>query len=78
MIVNKKTHQQKRADFRSALNSGKLLEFPGAYNPMVAKMVEQYGFDGVYCSGAVMANSLGLPDIWIDFNFRSYSILQAI
>jgi len=63
MIVNKKTHQQKRADFRSALNSGKLLEFPGAYNPMVAKMVEQYGFDGVYCSGAVMANSLGLPDI---------------
>jgi len=63
MIVNKKTHQQKRADFRSALNSGKLLEFPGAYNPMVAKMVEHYGFDGVYCSGAVMANSLGLPDI---------------
>ena len=63
MIINKKTHQQKRADFRSALNSGKLLEFPGAFNPMVAMIVEQYGFDGVYCSGAVMANSLGLPDI---------------
>lgn len=63
MIVNKKTPQQKRADFRAALNSGKLLEFPGAYNPMVAMMVEQYGYDGVYCSGAVMANSLGLPDI---------------
>jgi|TARA_B110000240_G_C13507609_1_gene457217 methylisocitrate lyase len=63
MIINKKTHQQKRIDFRVALNSGKLLEFPGAYNPMVAMMVEQYGYDGVYCSGAVMANSLGLPDI---------------
>lgn len=63
MIIDKKTPQQKRADFRSALSSGKLLEFPGAYNPMVAMMVEQYGYDGVYCSGAVMANSLGLPDI---------------
>ncbi len=63
MIIDKKTPQQKRADFRAALSSGKLLEFPGAYNPMVAMMVEQYGYDGVYCSGAVMANSLGLPDI---------------
>jgi len=63
MIIDKKTPQQKRADFRVALSSGKLLEFPGAYNPMVAMMVEQYGYDGVYCSGAVMANSLGLPDI---------------
>ena len=63
MIIDKKTPQQKRADFKAALNSGKLLEFPGAYNPMVAMMVEQYGYDGVYCSGAVMANSLGLPDI---------------
>ena len=63
MIIDKKTPQQKRADFRAALSSGKLLEFPGAYNPMVAMMVEQYGYNGVYCSGAVMANSLGLPDI---------------
>jgi methylisocitrate lyase len=63
MIIDKKTPQQKRADFRAAISSGKLLEFPGAYNPMVAMMVEQYGYDGVYCSGAVMANSLGLPDI---------------
>tara|TARA_Y100000746_G_scaffold99667_1_gene84892 strand:- start:1623 stop:2528 length:906 start_codon:yes stop_codon:yes gene_type:complete len=63
MIINNKTHQEKRADFRSALNTGKLLEFPGAFNPMVAMIIEQYNFDGVYCSGAVMANSLGLPDI---------------
>ena len=63
MIINNKTHQEKRADFRSALNTGKLLEFPGAFNPMVAMIIEQYNFDGVYCSGAVMANSMGLPDI---------------
>ena len=30
---------------------------------MVAMLIEQSGFDGVYVSGAVMANSMGLPDI---------------
>lgn len=63
MIVNEKTPSQKRADFRKELKSGKLLQFPGAYNPMVAMLIEQTGFEGVYVSGAVMANSLGLPDI---------------
>jgi methylisocitrate lyase len=63
MIISNTTPEQKRAAFRSALNSGKLQQFPGAYNPMVAMLIEQTGFDGVYVSGAVMANSLGLPDI---------------
>ena len=63
MIISDKTAQEKRKDFRAALNSGKLLQFPGAYNPMVGMLIEQKGFDGVYVSGAVMANSLGLPDI---------------
>lgn len=63
MIVNEKSPSQKRADFRKELKSGKLLQFPGAYNPMVAMLIEQTGFEGVYVSGAVMANSLGLPDI---------------
>lgn len=52
-----------RSNFRTALKSGKTLQFPGAFNAMVALLIEQYGFDGVYCSGAVAANSLGLPDI---------------
>ncbi|MFT6814474.1 MAG: methylisocitrate lyase [Sphingobacteriales bacterium] len=63
MIISSQTPEAKRRSFREALNSGKLLQFPGAYNPMVAMLVEQHGFDGVYVSGAVMANSLGLPDI---------------
>lgn len=63
MIISDKSPQDKRADFRKALNSGRLLQFPGAYNPMVAMLIQQIGFDGVYVSGAVMANSLGLPDI---------------
>src|SRR5690606_779259 len=44
-------------------NSGELLRFPGAYAPVIAMMIEQLGFDGVYISGAVLANDLGLPDI---------------
>jgi len=63
MIISDKSPEQKRADFRKALESGKLLQFPGAYNPMVAMLIQQTGFHGVYVSGAVMANSIGLPDI---------------
>lgn len=63
MIINDTPAHEKRAAFRKNLESGRLLQFPGAYNPMVAMLIEQTGFDGVYVSGAVMANSLGLPDI---------------
>jgi methylisocitrate lyase len=63
MISNQTPPAQKRAAFRAALASGKLLRFPGAYNSLVAMLIEQKGFEGVYVSGAVMANSMGLPDI---------------
>ncbi len=63
MITNQTSPYEKRAQFAAALKSGKLLQFPGAYNPLVAMLIEQKGFDGVYISGAVMSNSLGLPDI---------------
>src|SRR5439155_15488765 len=43
--------------------SGKLLRFPGAFSPLVAMLIEQLGFDGVYISGAVLSADLGLPDI---------------
>jgi methylisocitrate lyase len=63
MITSQKSPYEKRAKLAADLKSGRLLQFPGAYNPMVAMLIEQSGFDGVYVSGAVMANSLGLPDI---------------
>lgn len=63
MILADKTAAEKRSDFRKDLASGKLLQFPGAYNPLVSMLIEQIGFDGVYVSGGVMANDLGLPDI---------------
>ena len=45
------------------LKGRKLLRFPGAYNPLCAKLIAEIGFDGVYISGGVMSNDLGIPDI---------------
>lgn len=53
----------KRARFRRGLESGRLLRFPGAFSPLVAKLVAEIGFEGVYVSGAVLSADLGLPDI---------------
>lgn len=53
----------KRSGLRAALESGGLLRLPGAFSPLVAKMVAELGFDGVYVSGAVLSADLGLPDI---------------
>ncbi|BDV32083.1 2-methylisocitrate lyase [Microbacterium terricola] len=48
---------------RERLASGELLRFPGAFNPLSARLIERKGFDGVYISGAVLSADLGLPDI---------------
>ncbi|MDJ1114350.1 methylisocitrate lyase [Microbacterium dauci] len=54
---------EKRRLFRERLATGELLRFPGAFNPLSARLIEQRGFEGVYISGAVLAADLGLPDI---------------
>ena len=58
-----KNASEKRSGFVNALKSKKLLRFPGAYNPLCAKLISEIGFDGVYISGAVLSNDLGIPDI---------------
>lgn len=63
MLYAKTTAAQKRRILRERLASGELLRFPGAFNPLSARMVEQKGFEGVYISGAVLSADLGLPDI---------------
>ena len=63
MHFTKKNVSEKRSDFVNALKSKKLLRFPGAYNPLCAKLISEIGFDGVYISGAVLSNDLGIPDI---------------
>jgi methylisocitrate lyase len=53
----------KRAALRGGLNSGRLQRFPGAFSPLVAKLVAEIGFEGVYVSGAALSADLGFPDI---------------
>ena len=54
---------EKRRILRERLAAGELLRFPGAFNPLSARLIERKGFDGVYISGAVLSADLGLPDI---------------
>ena len=63
MHFTKKDHSQKRIELRDKLKKQKILRFPGAYNPLSAKLITEIGFDGIYISGGVMSNDLGIPDI---------------
>jgi methylisocitrate lyase len=54
---------EKRKNFRAKLKTGKLLQFPGSFSPLVSMLIEKKGFDGVYISGSVLSNDLGYPDI---------------
>ncbi len=63
MLFTARTAAEKRAALRAALAAGRLLQFPGAHAPLVARIVEEQGFDGVYVSGAALSADLALPDI---------------
>ncbi|CAI9391267.1 methylisocitrate lyase [Microbacterium sp. T2.11-28] len=54
---------EKRRMLRERLAAGELIRFPGAFNPLSARLIERKGFEGVYISGAVLSADLGLPDI---------------
>jgi len=77
----KKTPAEKRSDLQKKLKTGKLIRFPGAYNPLVAKLIEDIGYDGVYISGAVIANDLGIPDIGLttltEVSYRAEQIARV-
>ncbi len=63
MLYSTTPAAEKRRLFRERLGTGELLRFPGAFNPLSARLIERKGFEGVYISGAVLAADLGLPDI---------------
>lgn len=63
MLFPTKTAAEKRKQFRDQLKTGKLLQFPGSFSPLVSMLIEKKGFDGVYISGSVLSNDLGYPDI---------------
>jgi len=63
MLYSSVSPAEKRRAFRERLATGELLRFPGAFNPLSARLIERKGFEGVYISGAVLSADLGLPDI---------------
>ena len=81
MHFTKKNAGEKRKDFINNLKEKKLLRFPGAYNPLCAKLIAEIGFDGVYISGGVMSNDLGIPDIGLTtlkhVSYRANQIAQV-
>jgi methylisocitrate lyase len=81
MHFTKKNVGEKRNNFINNLKERKLLRFPGAYNPLCAKLIAEIGFDGVYISGGVMSNDLGIPDIGLTtlkhVSYRANQIAQV-
>lgn len=63
MLFPEQTPSEKRKKLCAVLQEGKLLQFPGAWSPLVSMAIEKQGFDGVYISGSVLSNDLGYPDI---------------
>lgn len=81
MLKVEKTPAEKRVAFRKGLASGKLQLVPGAFSPLVAMLLEEQGFDGIYISGAVLSADLGLPDIGLttlsEVAQRGYQIARS-
>ena len=63
MLSTQKSASQKRQELKTKLTSGKCLRFVGAFSPLVARLIEEKGFDGVYVSGAVVSSDKAWPDI---------------
>ncbi|MFD4444559.1 methylisocitrate lyase [Nocardia sp. NPDC058519] len=63
LLASSTSAADKRVAFRTGLASERIQRFPGAFNPLVAKLIQEIGFEGVYVSGAVVSADLALPDI---------------
>lgn len=63
MLYTTVTPAEKRERFRELLAAPEIARFPGAFTPLSTKLIQEQGFEGVYISGGVLANELGLPDI---------------
>ena len=81
MHFTTKKPSEKRLSLINNIKNKKILKFPGAYNPLTAKLITEINFDGVYISGAVMANDLGIPDIGLttleEVSYRAKQIARV-
>ena len=60
MLYAQTPAHEKRRLFRERLASGEIMRFPGAFNPLSARLIERKGFEGVYISGAVLSADVAM------------------
>jgi methylisocitrate lyase len=53
------------AMLKPLLSGKRTIPTPGVFNPAVALLAEEAGFECLYFSGAAFANSMGLPDLGV-------------
>lgn len=63
MVFSVSDISAKRKQFRKSLTSKKALRFVGSFSPLVSRLIEEQGFEGIYVSGAVISSDLSLPDV---------------
>ena len=63
MLFANKKPEERRRDLKAALESGRIIQMPGAHEPIVARIIEEFDFDGIYISGGALSASLAMPDI---------------
>lgn len=63
LFSSDRTPRERRQAFRASLHESAITRMPGAFSPLVARSIQEAGFEGVYVSGAVIAADLALPDI---------------
>ena len=62
MIFKDLSASEKRKKLRENLEKS-CLRFVGSFSPLVSRLIEQKGFDGIYISGAVVSSLKAFPDI---------------
>jgi 2,3-dimethylmalate lyase len=63
MFARVKDVDASRRLLRALLAADELAVFPGAYDALSARLIQNAGFPGVYATGAGIARSLGYPDL---------------
>jgi methylisocitrate lyase len=53
------------AILRTRISSKKILVAPGVFSPVIARLAQDLGFEGLYFSGGGFANLLSLPDLGV-------------
>ena len=79
MIFSIPDVKEKRKKFKEDLEKKSILRFIGSFSPLVSRLIEEKGFEGIYISGAVISSDLALPDVeLITLSELSYRGAQCV